>query len=178
MSHRLTICTAAVTIAAIGLGCQDTRTPTTPAGDLRPTEGPRYTIGSGVTNLLLVRANAGSIKVHSEYNGFKSKLSTDDNTDIVVNNNSMIAGGHSGWHTHPGITIVAIKSGALTLYDGDDPHCQPRTYGAGHVFIEEGGNVHMARNEGSVDAIWYTTYIAPAGAATRVDAPAPGNCPF
>lgn len=166
----------AAVLASLGaLACKDAAAPVRASPR---TDGPLFTASSGVTSVTLVRANAGTIKAHSSYNDFKSKLSTDDDTEIVVNNNSMTAGGTSGWHTHPGITIIAIKSGALTFYDGEDPLCQPTVYTAGHVAVEEGGHVHIARNEGSVGAEWYTTYILPTGAATRVDAPAPGNCPF
>lgn len=166
----------ATLLASLGaFACKDT---TAPAEAASQQTGPNLTAGSGLTNVTLVRANAGTIRAISKFNDFKSRLISDDNTDIVVNNNSMAAGGTSGWHTHPGITIVAIKSGTLTLYDGDDSACQPKTYSAGQVFVEEGGHVHIARNEGSVGAEWYTTYIVPAGGPTRVDAPAPGNCPF
>ena len=139
---------------------------------------PQFTLGSGVTNLTLVRSHLGTIKVNSKFNDFKAKLAVDDDADIVVNNNSMVADGTSGWHTHPGITIIAIKSGALTFYDADDPLCRATIYSAGQVAVESGGHAHIARNEGAVGAEWFTTYVVPAGGATRVDAPAPGTCPF
>lgn len=174
-SIRLTFAAALAFLSV--LACSDSAIPAAP----RALEnGPQFTLGSGVTNLTLVRANAGEIDAGSSYSdlGFKSKLSTHGNTDIVVNNNTMTAGGTSGWHMHPGITIVAIKAGALTLYDGDDALCAPRVYSAGQVFVESGSHVHVARNEGGVTAEWFTTYIVPTGGPTRIDAPAPGNCPF
>ncbi|HEX9582680.1 MAG TPA: hypothetical protein VF970_16365 [Gemmatimonadales bacterium] len=176
--HRRTILSLATALASVGvLACTDSGIPAAPAV---LESGPQFTASAGVTNLTLVRANAGEIDAGSTYNdlGFVSKLKTHANTDIVVNNNTMTAGGTSGWHTHPAITIVAIKTGALTLYDGGDPLCQPKVFTAGQVFVESGSHVHVARNEGSVLAEWYTTYIVPAGGATRIDAPAPGNCPF
>jgi len=180
MSQRLTIRAVAATLAAVfasfsALACTDSASPAAPPAI---ENGPQFTVSSGVTNVTLVRANAGEIDVDSKYNDFKSKLSTKGNTDIVVNNNAMTPGGTSGWHTHPGITIVAIKTGALTLYDGDDPLCAPKVYTAGQVFVESGGHVHVARNEGGVTAEWFTTYVVPTGGSTRIDAPAPGNCPF
>lgn len=175
---RISVAILGCVAAAIVLACHDSTPPTAARTARSSQDGPLFTPGSGLTNIVLVRANAGVIKVHSNYNDFKGKLSTDENADIVVNNNLMAAGGTSGWHTHSGITIVAIKAGALTLYDGDDPLCQAKTYSAGQVFVEEGGHVHIARNEGPVGAEWYTTYVVPTGGPTRVDAPAPGNCPF
>lgn len=170
-------CFAAALASLTAVACNDSAAPTV-ANVIGRMDGPRFTVSSGVTNVTLVRANAGIVKANSFYNGFKSKFSTYDNADIVMNNNSMIAGGTSGWHTHPGITIVAIKSGALTLYDADDPLCPPKVYSAGQVFLEEGGHSHIARNEGSIGAEWYTTYVVPAGGPTRIDAPDPGTCPF
>ena len=168
--------TATLALSSV-LACTDSGIPSAP-----PVleNGPQFTASAGVTNLTLVRANAGTIDAGSTYNdlGFVSKLKTHANTDIVVNNNTMTAGGTSGWHTHPGITIVAIKAGALTLYDGDDPLCEPKVYTAGQAFVESGSHVHIARNEGGVTAEWFTTYIVPAGGPTRIDAPAPGTCPF
>lgn len=175
MLRPATLGFATLLASVSAFACKDTTFPTEAASQKT---GPRFTAGSGLTNVTLVRANAGSIRAISKFDGFKSRLISRDNTDIVMNNNSMAAGGTSGWHTHPGITIVAIKSGALTLYDGDDPRCRPKTYSAGQVFVEVGGHVHIARNEGAVGAEWYTTYVVPAGGPTRVDAPAPGNCSF
>lgn len=177
MQRRPLLSVAAVLASLSVPACTDSPISASPAAF---ETGPQFTLGSGVTNVTLVRANAGEIDAGSNYNdlGFKSKLSTHANTDIVVNNNTMTAGGTSGWHIHPGITIVAIKTGALTLYDGDDALCEPRVYGAGQVFVESGSHVHIARNEGSVIAEWFTTYVVPAGGSTRIDAPAPGNCPF
>ena len=39
--------------------------------------------------------------------------------------------------------------------------------------------VHILRNEGTVPAVVYVTWLVPVGAnPIRVDEPAPGNCPF
>jgi quercetin dioxygenase-like cupin family protein len=99
-------------------------------------------------------------------------------TDVVMQSVAIAPGGHSGWHYHPGPILVAVKSGTITLYSGDDPTCTPRTVSAGAAFVEEPGHVHLARNEGSVTEQHVSTYILPHGAPTRVDAPDPGNCPF
>jgi quercetin dioxygenase-like cupin family protein len=39
----------------------------------------------------------------------------------------------SGWHYHPGLTIVQVTKGALTYTSGS---CIPKTYAAGETFIE------------------------------------------
>jgi quercetin dioxygenase-like cupin family protein len=45
--------------------------------------------------------------------------------DVYVVTNTVLPGGNSGWHTHAGPSIVAVKSGTATVYDGDDPSCTP-----------------------------------------------------
>jgi hypothetical protein len=87
-------------------------------------------------------------------------------------------GGHSGWHYHPGPVLVVVKTGTITFYMGDDPSCSPQVHPAGTTFIEKGGMVGIARNEGTVDATVVATFFVPAGGPTRIDAAAPGNCAF
>jgi hypothetical protein len=99
-------------------------------------------------------------------------------SDVFVTSNSAVPGGHSGWHSHPGLSVVSVTQGAVWLYDADDPSCAPTIVPAGHGFVEAGDHVHILRNEGGVDAKWTTTSIRPAGSAGRIDQPNPGNCPF
>jgi hypothetical protein len=47
----------------------------------------------------------------------------------------------SGWHSHPGLHLVTVVSGTLTVYG---PDCQPRSYGPGELHIG-GDTVHLAR---------------------------------
>lgn len=112
---------------------------------------------------------------------FKIKMHRASNRgDVAVQHVVLAPGGSTGWHTHHGPAIVIIKSGSFTLYDGDDPSCGGTTYEAGDVFVDEGyGHVHIGRNEGSANTELYVTYLdVPVGESPRVDAPAPGNCPF
>lgn len=133
----------------------------------------------GVSGIVLVRAAFGEIDVKAETDTHEVELKTKGQSDVIVNHNKMAAGGTSGWHSHPGPTFVSIKSGSLTLYDADDPTCKGTRYPAGTGFVDQGGgHVHIARNEGAVEAEWYSTYIVPRGAGTRTDAPNPGVCAF
>lgn len=133
----------------------------------------------GTSGIVLVRAAFDEIAAKAETDTYEAELRTKGFVDVVVNHNKMAAGGTSGWHTHPGTTIVSIKSGSLTLYDADDPTCTARVYGAGTGFVDPGGgHVHIARNEGQAEAEWYSTYIIPRGGATRIDASNPGICAF
>jgi hypothetical protein len=109
----------------------------------------------------------------------KIRLIVADPADYYSVTNTVVPGGYSGWHTHPGPSVVIVKSGVATVYDGDDPNCTPATYPAGSGFVDPGdGHVHMVRNEGADTLVTQAFQIIPAGEARRIDAPSPGTCPF
>jgi hypothetical protein len=109
----------------------------------------------------------------------KIRLLVNDPADYYAVINTVVPGGYSGWHTHPGPSVVLVKSGVATVYDGDDPTCTPEIYPAGTAFVDSGdGHVHMVRNEGAANLITQAFQIIPAGEARRIDAPSPGTCPF
>ena len=88
-------------------------------------------------------------------------------------------GGHTGWHTHAGPSLITVQAGTATAYEGDDPTCTPRVYAAGSGFIDQGdGHAHILRNEGDVELVTVAVQILPAGAERRIDTPDPGTCPF
>jgi quercetin dioxygenase-like cupin family protein len=99
-------------------------------------------------------------------------------SDVYVIQNTWPPGAHTGWHTHPGPSLVTVTSGALTVYEASDRTCAPAIYTAGQSFTDIGrGEVHLVRNEGSVNAVAVAVQIVPAGQPRRIDEPAPGNCP-
>ena len=75
-------------------------------------------------------------------------------------------------------TGTTVPTGTVTFYHGNDPTCTGTVHPAGTVFIEEGGDVGIARNEGAVEVNNVVTFFVPAGSPTRIDAANPGNCPF
>lgn len=100
-------------------------------------------------------------------------------SDLYVQNNVWIPGGTSGWHTHPGHSLIIVTAGVVTAYEGDDPSCTPHEYTVGMGFVDEGGDhVHLLRNEGVVEARTMAVQLVPAGAVRRIDAPAPSGCSF
>ena len=85
-------------------------------------------------------------------------------SQIYVQHATIAPGSSTGWHTHSGAVIVVMVNGALTLYDGDDRTCTGETFGPGSGFTDQGfGHIHIARNEGTVPAEFYATYILPPG---------------
>ncbi|MEA2712678.1 MAG: hypothetical protein QOK27_639 [Gemmatimonadales bacterium] len=139
---------------------------------------PSFTDASGFTSTLVGRGNLGTFHIQSKADGYDAELKSHDNTDIAVANIVVVPGGHSGWHYHPGPVLVVVKTGTITFYMGDDPSCSPQVHPAGSTFIESGGMVGIARNEGTVDATVVATFFLPAGSPTRINAAAPGNCAF
>ena len=85
----------------------------------------------------------------------------------------------TGWHTHPGPSLVTVTQGTITVYDGDDPTCTPHVYSAGSTFIDPTSNnhTHLVRNETGTPAITVAVQLVPAGVARRIDSPNPGLCP-
>jgi hypothetical protein len=99
--------------------------------------------------------------------------------DLYVQSNVWTPGGTTGWHTHPGHSLITVTAGAVTAYDGHDPSCTPHVYTAGMGFVDPGGDhVHVLRNEGSVEARTIVVHLIPAGANRRIDAEGPSSCPF
>ena len=98
--------------------------------------------------------------------------------DTVVQQITLAAGGHTGWHTHHGPVVVVVKTGTVTLVDADRRSCTSHTYQAGQAFVDPGqGNVHVARNTGTTTAeLWATYFDVPPGASPRIDAADPGTC--
>jgi hypothetical protein len=110
---------------------------------------------------------------------WQSQQRTKGDSDLYVQQNVWQPGGTTGWHSHPGHSLIIVTAGTVTDYESDDPSCAPHVYTAGQGFVDRGGDhVHMIRNEGSVEARTYAVQLIPAGATRRIDAPAPGTCPF
>jgi quercetin dioxygenase-like cupin family protein len=101
----------------------------------------------------------------------------DRQCDFVFQTITFAPGGHTGWHSHPGVLFVTVESGAVTRYEST---CERNTYDAGQSFIERGPeHVILVRNEGSTPAKVQIAYVVPAGtanAALRIDQPAPEGC--
>jgi quercetin dioxygenase-like cupin family protein len=100
-------------------------------------------------------------------------------SDVYVQSNVFAPGGTSGWHTHPGHSLIIVAAGTVTAYEGDDRECTPHVYTQGMGFVDPGGgHVHNIRNEDAVEARTVVVQVIPADAVRRIDAVDPGNCSF
>ena len=103
-------------------------------------------------------------------------VSTSEPSDFHIHRVVVQPGADSGWHTHPGTALDVVTAGALTLYTGD-AGCEGRRIDAGQAVFVPKGVAHLARNEGTVPAEAYITYLVTAGADPRTDAAEPQSCP-
>ena len=102
---------------------------------------------------------------------------TKGDSDLYIQANTWQPGGTTGWHSHPGHSLIVITSGTVTNYESDDRHCRPHVYTAPATLVDEGGDhVHMIRNETGAVATGYAVQLIPAGATRRIDADVPANC--
>ena len=113
--------------------------------------------GSNVAITTFVTANFDhTVQLNSD----RVKFQTKGPTDVRIQKLVFAPGGRSGWHHHPGVVIVTVESGALTLWDSD---CGSQTYGPGlpngAVFAEGGDSPQEVTTAGG--ATVYAAFIAP-----------------
>lgn len=92
-------------------------------------------------------------------------------SDVRVLRADVAAGGHSGWHSHPGVVIGTVKSGSVDLYDAN---CQKRTVTAGGVFLESDRVHGLITTPGTGAAELWLTFLTKHNAPRRIDEAAPG----
>ena len=136
------------------------------------------TPANGITSTVMAIGHFDEIDAKTIGDGWQARVDVKGPTDVHVLENRIAPGGSFGWHSHPGPSLVVVKSGALTLYRGDDPTCTPTVIPAGSGFVDDGGDVHVVRNEGNVETVVYVTSLVPRDAIRRIDEPAPGHCSF
>lgn len=104
---------------------------------------------------------------------------TQGDSDLYVQSNTWVVGGSTGWHTHPGHSLIIVTAGEVTVYEGDEPDCKPHVYKQGMGFLDGGGeHRHIIRNEGTVEARTIAVQLIPAGATRRIDVDPPAQCRF
>jgi hypothetical protein len=142
---------------------------------------------SGLTSELLARGAAGEFRIHEK--GTRLRMDARKPTDLALVKATLAPGGSTGWHGHPGPSMVVVKSGTVTMYepahdheadeDDDDDRrrgCAVQSFGPGQAFVHP-ASVHNFVNESSATAEFYVAYFVPAGAAPLLrDEPVPPQC--
>src|SRR5262245_1394629 len=84
-----------------------------------------FTAGSGVSvEVLSPLLAADAFKVERDEDEWKVRAKGSA-SKIMTIRVTFQPGGYSGWHSHPGITIVSVVAGTITSYESDDPTCSP-----------------------------------------------------
>src|SRR5258708_5383444 len=97
------------------------------------------TTGVGISTTIIAGPTLlDAIHVKSKSDINEVDLKTKGLSDVYVVRNVIVPGGHTGWHSHPGPSIVSVVSGVATEYRSDDPN--PEVYAAGDAFVDEGGD--------------------------------------
>lgn len=103
-----------------------------------------------------------------------STITSGAERDVVVQQVTIGPGGHSGWHSHPGASVVYLESGALSLYG---ENCVRQSFTAGQGVVEPGHHLLLARNEGAAPVVLRVVFFdVPVAGSARIDQPEPGTC--
>lgn len=137
------------------------------------------TPASGFTAVQQWKGDYGPMLVKGEKAGnWDVKIQTKGESDVYVTRNSIAVGGHSGWHMHPGPSLITVVVGEITVYDSSDPLCTPKVYHTGEGFIDSGDHAHLLKNESGAPAETIAVQFLADGSTRRIDASQPNNCNF
>ncbi len=93
---------------------------------------------------------------------------------LATNSVTIQPGGSSGWHFHPGVTLVSVAAGTVVRYDA---HCMATVFPPVPRSSSRATTRSTFATRGTVPAVNIVTFIVPAGTTNmglRIDAPAPG----
>jgi quercetin dioxygenase-like cupin family protein len=146
---------------------------------------PRWVLGASIiaaslalANVAVATGSTGSIV--SEVIGAGSMpngvgFAATPGTNTIVADFTFGPNSSTGWHTHPGKTLVTVKSGTFTVYHARD--CAPMVYEPGDAFVELPSTVHVGRNEtGGTVELGVVFFGVPIGGSPRIDQPQPEGC--
>jgi quercetin dioxygenase-like cupin family protein len=115
----------------------------------------------------------GPINTWAETDDWELELKTRGESEVFFTHIKLAPGAHGGWHSHPGPSIIAVKSGTATVYCACEDPIVKEVYPAGSGLVEDAYCVHILVNEGDVDLEVVVMQIVPKGAPRRIDQPAP-----
>ena len=98
-------------------------------------------------------------------------FSTESSTDVYIQKATFAAFGNTGWHQHPGLVVVNVKSGTLIHHTG----CLATVVHTGESFVETPLTTGMVENPHPETAEVFFTIIVPKDSPARIEAVAP-NC--
>jgi quercetin dioxygenase-like cupin family protein len=166
MKVKLWMCASLVGVLGVGLGA---------VAEVQATP-------STATSTILAQATVAPVDVYAhgktlDGKRWRAELETHGLTDGYVVDNKFEPGQSTGWHSHPGPSLIFVVSGSVTNYDSDARRCAGVTYEAGSSFLDPGGkDVHMLRDDGTTPAETIAVQFIPSGVPRRIDQPVPHRC--
>ena len=155
---------------ALGLAVYAGDVLATPQSDVTPPPAPTTKI-LAQSILHELHINAYTIPA----NQWQLRLRTHGLSDGYVVDNIFTPGASTGWHSHPGPSLIFVVSGSVTNYSSDQPGCAGQTYTAGQSFVDEGGS-HVHTIVATQNAETIAVQILPHGAPRKTGADEPPTC--
>jgi quercetin dioxygenase-like cupin family protein len=164
------ICALLVAVLGTGVYAGNVLARAQPAGSTAPPP----------TTKLLAQSVLGEldIKAHTIPARWRAQIKTRGLSDAYVVDNTFVPGATTGWHSHPGPSLIFVVAGSVTNYSSDQPGCAGQTYNAGDSFVDEGGDhVHTLLNPSTTQtAETIAVQILPHGAPRKTNADEPTTC--
>ena len=140
------------------------------AGAARATDDPPP---PPVSSTLIARGTASELRVRDHSIGLT--LTARQPTDVALVKATIIPGGQTGWHMHPGPSVVIVQAGTLTMRAPHRRHCMEAQFEAGEVFEHPSGVHNFIAGTGGVE--FYVSYFVPAGSSPLLTpASPPAEC--
>jgi quercetin dioxygenase-like cupin family protein len=117
---------------------------------------PTLAVASPPSGITITNFVTGNLDAADHFNSDRIKFQTKGPTDVRMQQIIFAPGGATGWHRHPGVVLVGVQSGTITLWDTS---CGKVNLGPGSVFVDAFDHGHQATSEGG--ATIQVTYIAP-----------------
>jgi hypothetical protein len=135
---------------------------------------------TGLTTTILAQSQFNSFfaQRHAFPPAWGAVMAACGQTDVYVVDNKIDPGQTTGWHEHPGPSLILVVQGQVTNYTSEDHNCAGHTYTAGQGFIDGGDNdEHTLLNNGTTEAETIAVQLIPHGAPRKTDEPNPTHCP-
>jgi quercetin dioxygenase-like cupin family protein len=113
----------------------------------------------------------GTVAKPAEIEALGIHYANEGPVDVIVQRGDFVGQSNTGWHQHPGLIVVTVKSGTLLVHNG----CRTTSYGPGQSVIEPPLKPIMV--EALADAQVVTVLIVPTGRAPRIDVTPAPVCP-
>jgi quercetin dioxygenase-like cupin family protein len=117
----------------------------------------------------------GRIANATEINANGVKYASPNNARVIVQTGDFVGGGTSGWHTHPGLTVVTVTDGSVTNHTG----CAAAvTYSKGQSFVEPPNTpIDVDNASATLAAHVIAALVVPDGMLPRTNVNAPDCTP-